>query len=402
MKPILQIQNISKLFQLHHRGLPYLSLRDRIAGVFRKGEELEEFWALKDVSFSVEPGESVGIIGRNGAGKSTLLKILSRITPPTKGRIVVQGRIASLLEVGTGFHQELSGRENIYMNGSILGMKKWEINKRFDEIVDFAGVDKFLDTPLKHYSSGMQLRLAFAVAAHLEPEILVIDEVLAVGDSEFQKKCLRKMEDVSGQGRTVLFVSHNLPSLKAICRTGVLLQEGRVVKQGSIDEVIDEYNSFHREFESIASSIHYYQQVIQVRDVRINDSSNNSVVMEDETLRIALDIEFMKRTPFELDVHLKQQEAPIASYANFVSKDVRVFEAGSYRMEYVMNLPKLRSGKYKLDLFFTEPFASWFAVSENIIDVEVINGDHHTFLNNPSLKWGSVLLNGTVDIRKVI
>jgi ABC-type polysaccharide/polyol phosphate transport system ATPase subunit len=402
VKPILQIQNISKLFQLHHRGLPYLSLRDRISGIIKRREEIETFWALNDVSFNVAPGESVGIIGRNGAGKSTLLKILSRITPPTKGRIVVRGRIASLLEVGTGFHQELTGRENIYMNGSILGMKKWEIDKRFDEIVDFSGVDKFLDTPLKHYSSGMQLRLAFAVAAHLEPEILIIDEVLAVGDSEFQKKCLRKMEDVSGEGRTVLFVSHNLPSLKAICRTGVLLQEGRMVKQGTIDEVVDEYNSYHKTFESITSGIHYFQPVVQIHDVQINGSASNAVVVQDETLHIIVDIEFMKRTPFELDVHLKQQELAVASYANFVKKDVRVFDPGHYRLEYVMHLPALRSGRYTLDLYFTEPFTSWFARSENIIEVEVINSHHHTFLNNPSLKWGSVLLPGNVDIKKLI
>src|SRR5690349_3706312 len=196
MKPILEVHNISKKFQIDHERSSYLSLRDRIAGVFKPKIKKEDFWALKNVSFDVMPGESIGIIGRNGAGKSTLLKILSKITPPTKGQIISRGRIASLLEVGTGFHQELTGRENIFMNGSILGMKNAEIKSRFDEIVDFSGVEKFLDTQLKHYSSGMQLRLAFAVAAHLEPEILIIDEVLAVGDSEFQKKCLGKMEDV--------------------------------------------------------------------------------------------------------------------------------------------------------------------------------------------------------------
>ncbi len=215
MKPILEVQQVSKRFQIQHQQAAYLSLRDKLSTLFQPRTSKEEFWALRDVSFTVQPGESVGIIGRNGAGKSTLLKILSRITPPSAGKIVLRGRLASLLEVGTGFHQELTGRENIFMNGSILGMKNSEIKSKFDEIVDFSGVEKFLDTPLKHYSSGMQLRLAFAVAAHLEPEILIVDEVLAVGDSKFQKKCIKKMEDVTGEGRTVLFVSHNLPSLKS-------------------------------------------------------------------------------------------------------------------------------------------------------------------------------------------
>ena len=201
MKPILEVRNIGKRYKIGGDKQSYLSIRDQVVngikGMFQKKEDKNTFWALKGISFDVYPGESIGIIGRNGAGKSTLLKILSKITPPTEGYIKARGRVASLLEVGTGFHPELSGRENIYLNGSILGLTRSEINKKFDEIVDFSGVEKFLDTPLKHYSSGMQLRLAFAVAAHLEPEILVIDEVLAVGDSEFQKKCLGKMDEVA-------------------------------------------------------------------------------------------------------------------------------------------------------------------------------------------------------------
>ncbi|MBL0742445.1 ABC transporter ATP-binding protein [Chryseolinea lacunae] len=209
--------------------------------MFKKRDEVEEFWALKDISFTVEPGESIGIIGRNGAGKSTLLKILSKITPPTTGRIVSRGRIASLLEVGTGFHQELTGRENIYMNGSILGMRKWEIDKKFDEIVDFSGTDKFLDMALKHYSSGMQLRLAFAVAAHLEPEILVLDEVLAVGDVAFQRKCFQKMEDISSGGRTIILVSHNMTQVKQLCKKGVLLDQGKLQFVGNMHDAISGY-----------------------------------------------------------------------------------------------------------------------------------------------------------------
>ena len=206
-----------------------------------------EFWALKNISFDVKQGEVVGIIGRNGAGKSTLLKILSQITEPTEGEIRVNGRVASLLEVGTGFHPELSGRENVYMNGAILGMTKAEIKSKFDEIVSFAEVEKFIDTPVKRYSSGMQVRLAFAVAAHLEPEILVVDEVLAVGDMEFQKKCIGQMNEVTKQGRTVLFVSHNMGMISKLCEKGILLENGKISKTGEIGSVVTEYLSMPAE-----------------------------------------------------------------------------------------------------------------------------------------------------------
>ncbi len=205
------------------------------------GDSVEEFWALKDVNFEIRRGEVVGVIGRNGAGKSTLLKVLSRITEPTTGRIEIKGRVASLLEVGTGFHPELTGRENIYLNGAILGMTQAEIRRKFDEIVAFAEVEKFLDTPVKRYSSGMYVRLAFAVAAHLEPEILIVDEVLAVGDAEFQKKCLGKMQDVAGHGRTVLFVSHNMAALSRTCQHGVIFDAGRLMFRGTIEESLRHY-----------------------------------------------------------------------------------------------------------------------------------------------------------------
>jgi len=242
MKPILEIQNIGKKYSIQHLAGGYLSLRERMANALKfERNTAEDFWALKAVSFEVQPGESIGIIGRNGAGKSTLLKILSKITPPTSGKIVSRGRIASLLEVGTGFHPELTGRENIFFNGSLLGMKRIEISAKFDEIVDFSGVEKFLDTPLKHYSSGMQLRLAFAVAAFLEPEILIIDEVLAVGDAEFQKKCMGKMEDVSKSGRTILFVSHNMAAVEGLCQKGIFLDNGKVMHKGLIRDAIEAY-----------------------------------------------------------------------------------------------------------------------------------------------------------------
>ena len=248
-------ENIGKKYLLQHQqqqGRSYKALRDVVtegATSFfgkRKAESgkrksVEEFWALKDVSFEIKHGDVVGIIGRNGAGKSTLLKLLSRITEPTTGKIRLRGRVASLLEVGTGFHPELTGRENIFLNGAILGMGKAEITRKFDEIVAFSEVEKFLDTPVKRYSSGMYVRLAFAVAAHLEPEILIVDEVLAVGDAAFQKKCLGKMQDVSKGGRTVLFVSHNMAAVKGLCTRALLMQGGRLMMDDKIDGVIAEY-----------------------------------------------------------------------------------------------------------------------------------------------------------------
>jgi lipopolysaccharide transport system ATP-binding protein len=242
MKPILEIKNISKRFRIQHNGQAYVSMRDAIASVFKRSTTTsEDFYALRDISFNVEQGECIGIIGKNGAGKSTLLKVLSRITPPTTGNIISRGRIASLLEVGTGFHPELTGRENVFLNGSILGMTRNEIAEKFDEIIDFSGTKKFLDTPLKFYSSGMQLRLAFSVAAFLEPEIMVIDEVLAVGDAEFQKKCMGKMEDVNKHGRTILFVSHDLNAVQNLCKKVILLKDGKIELSGKSDTVIDYY-----------------------------------------------------------------------------------------------------------------------------------------------------------------
>ena len=241
MQPIIEVKGLWKEYSLGASKESYLSLRDSISRAFRPSASKEKFWALSGLDFSVEPGESLAIIGHNGAGKSTLLKILSRITPPTRGHIAIRGRLASLLEVGTGFHPELTGKENIFLNGSILGLKRQEIQSQFDAIVDFSGVERFLDTPLKHYSSGMQLRLAFSVAAHLEPEILVIDEVLAVGDTAFQQKCIKKMTEVSQSGRTIIFVSHNLNAVRSLCSRSILLEQGKITMVGNTNSVIDEY-----------------------------------------------------------------------------------------------------------------------------------------------------------------
>jgi len=252
MPPVIRIENLSKSYRIRHGAArsEYRTLRETItslaAAPLRRlrglgNGRVEDFWALKDVNLEVQQGEVLGIIGRNGAGKSTLLKILSRITPPTTGKVTIRGRVGSLLEVGTGFHPELTGRENIYLNGSILGMTRREIQRKFDEIVDFSGVEKFLDTPVKRYSSGMYVRLAFAVAAHLEPEILVVDEVLAVGDMEFQKKCLGKMHDVAQGGRTILFVSHNMATVESLCSRCALLSSGRLELDGDVEDVISAY-----------------------------------------------------------------------------------------------------------------------------------------------------------------
>ena len=281
---IVQVNNLSKSYIITHEGREsYTALRDVVAKKAKKifsfpksmravklssNITKEEFWALKNVSFDIEQGDRVGIIGRNGAGKSTLLKILSRITEPTGGSIKIKGRVASLLEVGTGFHPELTGKENIFLNGAILGMNRGEIKKHFDAIVDFAEIENFLDTPVKKYSSGMYVRLAFAVAAHLEPEILVVDEVLAVGDAQFQKKCLGKMEDVSkGEGRTVLFVSHNTAALMALCNKGIVLRNGVKVQDDSILSAIAAYNDFGRKDVSTVSKLISENLVIETVDV---------------------------------------------------------------------------------------------------------------------------------------
>ncbi|HKQ50747.1 MAG TPA: ABC transporter ATP-binding protein [Pyrinomonadaceae bacterium] len=247
MQPIIRAENLKKRYRLGVGRVRYGTLREAVterlrSTLGRRGHQAEDtFWALNGVDFEIRPGEVVGIIGRNGAGKSTLLKILSRITEPTEGRVEVYGRVGSLLEVGTGFHQELTGRENIYLNGSILGMSRKEIESKFDQIVAFSEIGKFLDTPVKRYSSGMYVRLAFAVAAHLEPEILLVDEVLAVGDASFQRKCLDKMKDVGQHGRTVLFVSHNMPAITRLCDRTILLDEGRILADGPSHQVVGTY-----------------------------------------------------------------------------------------------------------------------------------------------------------------
>ncbi len=297
---IIQVEGVGKLYRLRHAASKHDTFRDVLTGAltypWRRlkglGEPIannESFWALKDINFQVRQGEVIGFIGRNGAGKSTLLKVLSRITEPTEGVIRMRGRVASLLEVGTGFHPELSGRENIYLNGSILGMKKREIDQKFDAIVDFSGVEKFLDTPVKYYSSGMYVRLAFAVAAHLEPEILIVDEVLAVGDAEFQKKCLGKMQQVaSGEGRTVLFVSHNMSAVRQLCDRVIWLDQGKLLMEDKVETVVGAYLSAGGKstFQAVQSSHGVELIEAQLLEAAGDKPTQHAVFNQDYRLRV--------------------------------------------------------------------------------------------------------------------
>jgi lipopolysaccharide transport system ATP-binding protein len=280
MKPIIEINNLSKKYPIVHEKRVYGTLRDTIMNLIRhpftKNKTYESFWALKNINLTINRGEIIGIIGKNGAGKSTLLKILSGITKPSEGKIKLYGKVSSLLEVGTGFHPELTGRENIFLNGVILGMTRKEVAKKFNEIVTFAGVEQFLDTPVKHYSSGMYVRLAFAVAAHLEPDILIVDEVLAVGDIEFQKKCLGKMEEVSKEeGRTVIFVSHNMGVIQKLCSKTIMIDSGKIYTQGNTRDVIEKYLANSKQTDP--SKGYKKSNTSYINKVEILDEQNNRV-----------------------------------------------------------------------------------------------------------------------------
>lgn len=331
MKPIISVEDLGKKYTIRHEGQGrYRTLREDIFKLpqrlfQRKRQDKEEFWALKDVSFDIMPGDRVGIIGRNGAGKSTLFKLLSRITEPSTGKITLRGRVASLLEVGTGFHPELTGRENIFLNGAILGMSRAEVRRKFDEIVDFAGVEKFLDTPVKRYSSGMYVRLAFAVAAHLEPDILIVDEVLAVGDAEFQKKCLGKMEQVGQEGRTVLFVSHNMAAIRRLCTTAFFLQQGKLACQGSIRKIIDMYmytddnNSSCNGFLDLQHiNRHYVENIFKNISLKNIDKKNTNIFQIGDTLYIDIELINGKKEYAYCIAILNSNGTWITSYATWM------------------------------------------------------------------------------------
>jgi lipopolysaccharide transport system ATP-binding protein len=376
--PIITVENLGKRYSLRHEAkAPYHTLREALAGkarrIFSAGKPdshsrtQEDFWALRDVNFTIDRGDVVGIIGRNGAGKSTLLKILSRITEPTTGRIRLGGRVASLLEVGTGFHPELSGRENIFLNGAILGMTKAEIRSKFDEIVAFAEVEKFLDTPVKHYSSGMYVRLAFAVAAHLEPEILIVDEVLAVGDAQFQQKCLQKMNAVATEGRTVLFVSHNMAAVSSLCSCALLLNAGGVQAVGAVQSVLSHYQSLATCVTSIRQrSMHSRALFISAISLSIDIQKNPAPLL--------IDMEVISRC---------DHKAAFIAFDILSSNGVCVMQAlpslipiiegnsGKQRLTTRVEMPPLIPGRYSVSAWAGSHFSATLDFAEHISEFEV-------------------------------
>ncbi|QQS47659.1 MAG: ATP-binding cassette domain-containing protein [Acidobacteriota bacterium] len=406
MKPIIRVQNLSKQYRIGARQAAYGTLRDSIAGALRNpfrrnGSEENTIWALKDVSFDVMPGEVVGIIGRNGAGKSTLLKILSRITEPTTGEIDIYGRVGALLEVGTGFHMELTGRENIYLNGAILGMSHTQIRRRFDEIIDFAGIEKFLDTPVKHYSSGMFMRLAFSVAAHLEPEILAIDEILAVGDSEFQKKCLGKIGEVAKQGRTVLFVSHNMQAVSTFCTQGIYLLNGAVAAKGQINDVVSCYLG---DVENLGESIWTGDEgceEFRLKQARII-GDKDGIFTTDSELRIQIQAEVLQPLYgliFAVELwSSRQQLLAYSAYDDAQAPPPNVVKPGVFNWEVSIPPNSLAAGSYEIRFDFglhhkkllVDPQVGILRFTvENIFGIARRFPGNWTHIFRPDWKWHS-------------
>jgi lipopolysaccharide transport system ATP-binding protein len=412
---VIAAENLSKSYLVGHQSAQrerYTALRDVIVreahNFARKtvdfvrgrqivqGDEIAEFWALRDVSFEVKRGEVLAIIGRNGAGKSTLLKILCRITEPTRGRAIIRGRIASLLEVGTGFHPELTGRENIFLNGAILGMKRAEIKSKFDEIVAFAEVDRFLDTPVKRYSSGMYVRLAFAVAAHLEPEILVVDEVLAVGDAEFQKKCLGKMGEVARGGRTVLFVSHNMAAIKSLTTCGILLDAGRIASSGTKEQVIQQYAELTSQSGKLRKWGKGKHTVI--RDVRLvrKDGQTTTQYVPGEPLILEVTIETDGTRGMSLELFLVDESRTrigLVSTYQFHGRTLPEKE-GTYRATIHLHSLWLATGKYAFDVATSVVNVQWDHLVESAAEFEVhsSNALGYTWDFKQSYGYGSLAL----------
>jgi lipopolysaccharide transport system ATP-binding protein len=347
---VIEVKNISKTYTLGTAAKD--SIIDSFRTLFQSTSKVKTtFDALKDISFDVNKGEVLGIVGKNGAGKSTLLKILSRITEPTSGEIIMRGRVASLLEVGTGFHPELSGRENIFLNGSILGMTRSEIKSKFDEIVAFSGVEKFIDTAVKHYSSGMYVRLAFSVAAHLEPEVLIIDEVLAVGDAEFQKKCLGKMKDVAGEGRTVLFVSHNMAAVKSLCTRVVLLENGKLVANSQeVEDIIQYYSKQGKESQGTSSFVSFKSKPNSILELGLKDEKSNLILNSTNLIfRVKFHLEFPKGADLNIAFFTAEHQKLFVLLGKEINggDDFKVGEN-----ELVFTLPKniLNKGKYYINI----------------------------------------------------
>ncbi|MDX2212482.1 MAG: polysaccharide ABC transporter ATP-binding protein [Oculatellaceae cyanobacterium bins.114] len=422
---VIRVENLSKKYIIGHQPSErYTALRDVIANRAKglaqrlrnpksklQNLKSEEFWALKDVSFEVKQGDRVGIIGRNGAGKSTLLKILSRITEPTTGRIKIKGRVASLLEVGTGFHPELTGRENIYLNGAILGMSKAEIKRKFDEIVNFAEIEKFLDTPVKRYSSGMYVRLAFAVAAHLEPEILIVDEVLAVGDTAFQQKCIGKMEQVGRQGRTVLFVSHNMQAIQSLCGKAVLMEAGQVACQGEVQTVVSHYLT---SISKIGSEIRWTisqapgNEEIKLLAIRVRSEDGNSYGVYSSKQHLFIELEFIAtiNSPalcIGFDLLSQDGVTLFRSYQTDVSPDCLLqINIGQNSWRCTIPASLLNGGIYYLCPRIGRHNMYWIVNLDPVIQFEIIldhgisplwnslNGRTRKGMIAPILKWSSM------------
>ncbi|MEI9478002.1 MAG: ABC transporter ATP-binding protein [Deltaproteobacteria bacterium] len=406
---VIQVENLGKRYRIGQRER-YLALRDVITqavkapfrALARRGKNNDNtdnfIWALKDVSFEVKSGEVLGIIGRNGAGKSTLLKVLSQITEPTEGRATIRGRVASLLEVGTGFHPELTGRENIFLNGAILGMSRKEIQRKFDEIVAFSEIEKFLDTPVKRYSSGMYVRLAFAVAAHMEPEILVIDEVLAVGDAQFQKKCLGKMGDVSKEGRTVLFVSHNMAAVQQLCQSGMVLNAGKVDFLGDIGSAVNHYVQDVKTIQTVNVAERRDRQGSQwlkFTKVAIYDSEGNELqqVMSGQDVLIQLHYESereMRNASVDVSFNVRNSQGYRLANLNSVDSGhslLDIYSEGYFECYWPQF--NLRSGSYDCNLFccVNGEIVDWM---QNAFFINVEDGDYH--------KTGKLIDRGQGDV----
>ncbi|HTB05571.1 MAG TPA: polysaccharide ABC transporter ATP-binding protein [Bacteroidia bacterium] len=412
-EPVIIVEDLSKSYTLRHKQAErYSTLRDVIAGRARnafkrqdnetKGNAKEEFLALRDVSFEINKGDRVGIIGRNGAGKSTLLKILSRITEPSKGRITIDGRVSSLLEVGTGFHAELTGRENIFLNGAILGMGKREIESKFDEIVAFAEIDKFLDTPVKRYSSGMYVRLAFSVAAHLEPDILIVDEVLAVGDSVFQKKCIDRMTAIGKEGRTILFVSHNISAVEALCTKAILIDKGTLVAKGDVKQVTEMYNDYNTlsgndiNLAAIERDNNYKKEII-FEKIHFEESpvKYGKNIVFDITLRSNVKRRFAD-VDFGVNVMDKRHNCVVHCSNRFIAENIEhTDDRDTYRFEIENNI---KPGNYQLVLFLrTEDTIQ--DLLEFQVGFEISDGNPYGF-NDTSQIQGATL--PKFSIKKII
>lgn len=421
LKSIVRVEGLSKQYRIGARETAYDTLREaivdtvraplrRLRQMGRNGSRAETIWALKDVSFEVEPGEALGIVGHNGAGKSTLLKILSRITEPTSGRVELFGRVGSLLEVGTGFHPELTGKENVYLNGAILGMRKAEIERKFDEIVAFAEIEKFIDTPVKWYSSGMYMRLAFAVAANFEPEILIVDEVLAVGDGPFQKKCLEKMGEISHAGRTVIFVSHNMSAIEALCNRVLWLVDGKLVEEAETEKVVSDYVTT----ELVVSTERVWNDPstapgndeVRLHRVRVRPESESPSDFFTMQTPFFVEVDYWNLVPdaqLHITLHLHTEQGIVAFTTGSISEPAwenRHFPEGLFRSICYIPGNLLNAGFHYFDVFVVKDqrfviFLYPNAVTFEVVDVAERCTGREPGIVQPALKWTTELMGTT-------